>query len=392
MSNRKPAGQRAAAQQELTLPTHTLATRIAEFVQLAPRSKGYTHATMGAYFFWMTTFATWAGEDPAFSEFNEDRIRAFFHDRLIKKEDRPRTINGMISGLRAFGAWCVARGLLPSNPAIVLHRVPLDEPHRNLITDMEAFAMLGACSRYPSARREEESPRAILARAILSVLVWTGIRRAELLALETDDFFESEGRLHIKRGKGGEERDAWLGPQGTAAVAAYLKIRLKDCEHNALFAVRRGQGIGESVLTHLLRETWCLAGLPRLRKVTSHTFRHAFATRLLENDTKLQDTAKLMGHKSVRTTIDIYYHPDRAKLRAAAEKAAAAAVAAVRAALGPDMEALALPAPVIELPQVAPAAAALPALPAAEAESPKPTMQPARARRIDMKANRRLPR
>ncbi len=154
--------------------------------------------------------------------------------------------------------------------------------------------------------------RQIRDAAILETLYATGMRISEIIDLDRS-VYVPEIEYIMVTGKGNRERLVPLGSYAIAAIDRYIKQSRpqlaegkKEC--NRLFITRRGTGFSRSGMWKLIRGYILRAGIRK--KVTPHTFRHSFATHLLEGGADLRVVQELLGHASINTT-QIYTHLDR---------------------------------------------------------------------------------
>ena len=218
------------------------------------------------------------------------------------------SIHRKAATLRAFYRFCVRRGVRADNPATVV------------ATPKRASLLPSVLKRTQAAILVElpptDEPDGVRDRAILELLYGCGIRVGELTALDIDEVDFSSGHVRVL-GKGRKERIVPLGEPAADALRTYLaKARswfMKDgSPPAALFYNRRGKRIGQrdvrAVVTKYAREV-----VPG-GKTSPHTFRHSYATHLLEGGADLRTVQELLGHVDLRTT-QIYTRVSREKLR-----------------------------------------------------------------------------
>jgi len=150
-------------------------------------------------------------------------------------------------------------------------------------------------------------------RALLTVLIYQGLRRAEVLGLQLGDVDLEAMTLLVRRGKGGTSRLLPLAQPAATAVADWLEMRPK-CPTSALFVTRGGRPMSVKDLQRMFRRTVARAGLRD--GVTLHTLRHTFATLLLREGVDVRTLQRLLGHASIETTA-LYLHVDTEDLRGA---------------------------------------------------------------------------
>jgi len=217
------------------------------------------------------------------------------------------TIARRAAAVRTFYAWAFRRGLVPENPAALLgsprpvNRLPA------VLSQAEAEELAAA----PAG----SDPVALRDRAVLELLYGSGLRVAELCALNEEDLEVDAQRVRVL-GKGGKERQVPVGDFAAEALADYLGagrplLGPQERADPALFFNRRRKRLGPRDVRALLeryRRT-ALAG----RRLSPHTLRHSFATHLLEGGAEIRVVQELLGHSSLSTT-QRYTHVSRRRL------------------------------------------------------------------------------
>jgi integrase/recombinase XerD len=224
----------------------------------------------------------------------------------------PRSITRTCSAIRGFHRFLVGNGITGNNPTEAIDRPKLTHALPDVLTREEIEAILVQPS--PSTR----DPRNlwIRDRAVLETLYATGIRVSELTALRQTDVLAED---HIVRvfGKGRKER---LVPIGSSALAWITRYRT-DCRvlllrrsqsQDALFLNARGKPITRMAIWKIVQTYAARAGVTK--EVHPHTFRHSFATHLLEGGADLRAVQEMLGHSDISTT-QIYTHIDREYLK-----------------------------------------------------------------------------
>jgi site-specific recombinase XerD len=233
-------------------------------------------------------------------------LRDYRQHLLAVRRAAPATINRRVSALRAFFAYLVSRGEIPSNPAARLSGVRQARAAPKALSEAELRRLLREARRSPNP----------LHRAVILLLAHTGLRASELCALRLSDVTLSErkGKI-VVRGKGEKVREVPLNAEAREALREWLAAR-PSVPEDALFIGRRGpltpSGVWRIVTTCARR-----AGLEGAHP---HTLRHTFATRLLrEAGADLVTVAEILGHESLNTTAR-YTRPSEADLEAAVER------------------------------------------------------------------------
>ena len=157
-------------------------------------------------------------------------------------------------------------------------------------------------------------------RAIIEVLFSCGLRVSELCQLRFSDAFLDEGYLRVL-GKGSKQRLVPLSPSAIQELTTYLthpdRPKAKRGQEDYIFLSRIGKAISRITVFVFIKEAAQAAGVKKT--ISPHTFRHSFATALLEGGANLQAIQLLLGHEDVGTT-EIYTHIDRTRLREQIER------------------------------------------------------------------------
>jgi len=227
---------------------------------------------------------------------------------LENRELEVATIRRRFHGLRSFWAYLCDWYDVNRNP---FRRVALPKRAQSaptFLTPDEVHRLLEAteANRYVA--------RGIRDRALVTMAVYTGLRRQELLDLTLQDVDLEEGIVRVRRGKGGRGRVVPLLPEVRLAIRDWLELR-PSCDHPMLFVNHMRQPLGRHGLHHLFRRALRISGI-RQEGVTFHTLRHTFATLMLRGGSDLRSLQQLLGHSSLETTA-IYLHSDLTSLRRA---------------------------------------------------------------------------
>jgi site-specific recombinase XerD len=227
------------------------------------------------------------------------------------------TLYGVISRMRQIGNFLVAECIWHDNPLLWMKGPRLDRRHR-LPRRIDSSALeriweSAATSRYHFHR--------YLWVAILGIVYGTGIRREELTLLDLSDWDVESGTLLIAGKKTGQERRVPLPPLGQQCLDAYLPRRQNTLmandvrEQPAIFINGQGGRLSKSAVSRGISAIARRAGI----RITLHQFRHTCASRLLADGVRLPHVQKLLGHKSIGTTMR-YLHITDIELRRAMEK------------------------------------------------------------------------
>ncbi|MCH2213001.1 MAG: tyrosine recombinase XerC [Fuerstiella sp.] len=218
------------------------------------------------------------------------------------------TIARRLACLRSFFSFCKREGLCDSNPAKPLRtpRAGVRLPH--FLTTDEVGQLLSA----PPATQKD----GLRDRAILETMYSAGLRVAEVVSLNTENWDRSSGVMKVL-GKGRKERIAPVGSYATRALDRWVEVREPDPNGSpdqtaAIFLNRFGRRLTTRSIGRMLDKYITIAGLSA--QTSPHTLRHSFATHLLDGGADLRSVQELLGHKSLTTT-QIYTHVSTRRLR-----------------------------------------------------------------------------
>lgn len=209
----------------------------------------------------------------------------------------------IISSLRSFFGWLVLEGVLTDNPSDRVESPKLGRYLPDVLSVEEVTAIID------SVRTADW--RGLRDKAILEMLYGCGLRVSEAVGLKISCLFFSEGFIRVI-GKGNKERLVPVGEMAVQAVEAYLAVRpepFDDESSDVLFLNRFGRSLSRVSMFNMVKEQASKAGVRK--DISPHTFRHSFATHLIENGADLRVVQEMLGHESILTT-EIYTHIDTA--------------------------------------------------------------------------------
>ena len=237
---------------------------------------------------------------------NTDDLRRFIHS-LFDLGLTPVSINRKISSIKALYRYLLRSKTISSNPAEDLE---LQKVRRKLPLTLsvdEVSAILEAAN--------ESTPLGLRDRVCLELLYSSGLRISELLTLKVSDLKMSDGLLSVI-GKGNKQRLVPFGNRARHSIEDYLNNGRPDLLRKGssplLILNARGGRLSRMGFSKTLRRYRIRSGVKK--KVTAHTFRHSFATHLLEGGADLRAVQELLGHADISTT-QIYTHVDREYLK-----------------------------------------------------------------------------
>ncbi len=215
----------------------------------------------------------------------------------------------IVSGLRGFFTFLVLEDVIKDNPATLLESPKSGRKLPDVLSVSEVEMMLQAI--------DMSTPEGTRNRAILEVLYSCGLRVSELIKLEINHlFFEEE--MILVRGKGNKERYIPIGQTAIHYLQLYLQhYRLQqevkdETARGILFLNRRGKPLSRVMIFIIIKDLVKKCGIQK--NISPHSFRHSFATHLIEGGADLRSVQALLGHESILTT-EIYTHLDQRMLR-----------------------------------------------------------------------------
>ena len=224
-----------------------------------------------------------------------------------------RSLARLVSSMKGFFSYLTAEKYLEVNPAEQIEAPKLSRKIPVFLTETEVQEFLGAIDlSHPQGSRN---------LAIFEMLYACGLRVSEILQLRLSDLFLNEGFIRVI-GKGQKTRLVPIGPYSIKRLEGYLENRVSEYQpqplyEDVLFLNRRGRSLTRAMIFTLTKQ---IVEKTRIKKeISPHTFRHCFATHLLENGADLRAIQLMLGHESITTT-EIYLHSSVEKLRDTIEK------------------------------------------------------------------------
>ena len=212
-----------------------------------------------------------------------------------------RSAARLLSSLRSFFDWCVMEGEIADNPCDRVDAPKLGKYLPEVLSVEEVSAILESV--------DLKAPFGLRDRAILEVLYGCGLRVSEAAGLRISHVHLDEGFVDVI-GKGDKQRLVPLGEVAADAIRAYLPARPVPAERafeDILFLNRFGRPLSRVSIFKLVKSQAMVAGIRK--EISPHTFRHSFATHLIENGADLRIVQEMLGHESILTT-EIYTHID----------------------------------------------------------------------------------
>lgn len=268
---------------------------IEDFLAYLQGNKGYSSNTVMAYGRDLRDYAEFSkGKDP----FGPDTVRAYL-GHLFGKVKRS-TISRRLSCIRTFFQFLQKRGIVEENHPKEVSGLKKERYLPKVMLVDQVFEILN--------RIAPEGETNLRDRAILETLYSTGIRVGELVGLNLKDVDSSQGLIRVL-GKGDKERLVPVGRTALDSIRAYLKITNREGllgkGNEALFLGRDGKRITVRRVQQIVKKHARSLGISK--DISPHTFRHTFATHLLEGGADLRSVQEMLGHASISTT-QIYTH------------------------------------------------------------------------------------
>lgn len=280
-------------------------TAIKEFATYLKLERGLSENSVLAYCRDVKKFADYVNQyDEKITPINVDSelSRQFIYD--ISKTVSPRSQARITSGLRSFFDYLMFENLRKTNPTALLETPKIGRNLPDTLSLEEIDALIGAIDlSHPQGERN---------RTILETLYGCGLRVSELINLKLSDLFFEEGFIRVL-GKGNKQRFVPIHSLNQKYINIYVQhIRVHQTiqpkNEDIVFLNRRGNKLTRNMVFIIIRELADKIGLQKT--ISPHTFRHSFATHLLENGADLRSIQQMLGHESITTT-EIYMHLDK---------------------------------------------------------------------------------
>jgi len=219
----------------------------------------------------------------------------------------------IVSGIRSFFKYCLLENIAKKDPTLLLETPKMSRTLPDFLRVEEINRIVAAI--------DLSKPEGERNRAILETLYSCGLRVSELVKLRISSLYPDLGIIKVI-GKGDKERLIPIGNTALKFIGLYreqvrVHADIKKGNEDILFLNRRGAGLTRQMIFFLIKELVREAGIKKT--VSPHTFRHSFATHLVEGGADLRAVQEMLGHESITTT-EIYTHLDRAYLRETLQK------------------------------------------------------------------------
>ena len=232
--------------------------------------------------------------------------KAFVYE--VAKHMNERSQARLISGLKSFFNYLVFEDYRETNPVDLIESPRIGRKLPDTLSLEEIDNLI--------AHIDLSKPEGERNRAMIDTLYSCGLRVSELITLNLSDLFFEEGFIKVT-GKGNKQRFVPIA-QHTQKLISINKTEIRNDQDNkkghedTLFLNRRGRGLTRAMIFTIVKNLSEKSGLQKT--ISPHTFRHSFATHLLENGADLRAIQQMLGHESITTT-EIYMHLDQTHLR-----------------------------------------------------------------------------
>ena len=218
-----------------------------------------------------------------------------------RKDISKRSQARLLSSFRSFFGWLVLEGSMKENPCDRIDSPKLGRYLPDVLSVEEVSAIIDSVdTSFWTGLRD---------KAILETLYGCGLRVSEAVGLKISGLYFTEGFVRIV-GKGNKERIVPMGEMAAEALGKYLEVRPMPADQQSddiVFLNRFGKSLSRVSMFKMIKTQALLADIRK--EISPHTFRHSFATHLIENGADLRVVQEMLGHESVVTT-EIYTHID----------------------------------------------------------------------------------
>lgn len=240
-----------------------------------------------------------------------ETLRQFIYENA--KNSHPKSQARLISGLRNFFDYLIFEKYRTNNPTELIETPKTGRKLPDTLSLEEIDLLIAAIDlSHPQGNRN---------KTILETLYSCGLRVTELVTLQISDLFFNEGFIRVI-GKGNKQRFVPIPLETQNLIDSYIEndrneVPVQKKFEDTLFLNRRGRQLTRVMIFTIIKDLAVTANIDK--KISPHTFRHSFATHLLEHGADLRAIQQMLGHESITTT-EIYMHVDRKFLKEVVEK------------------------------------------------------------------------
>ena len=231
-----------------------------------------------------------------------------FVKRISELGMTPSSQSRIISGIKNFYKYCLQEQIVTKDPTALLEAPKLKRSLPDVLSFDEIESIISAI--------DLSTPEGVRNKAVIETLYSCGLRVTELVNLKISCLYLDVGFIRVI-GKGDKERLVPVGSSAVKHINLYknntrVHIPVKPGNEDILFLNRRGRKLSRVMIFMIIKELAKQAGITK--NISPHTFRHSFATHLVEGGANLRAVQEMLGHESITTT-EIYTHLDREYLR-----------------------------------------------------------------------------
>lgn len=235
----------------------------------------------------------------------KEALQGFIY--ALAKEVQPRSQARIISGLKGFFNYLIFEDYRADNPMDLIEAPKVGRKLPDTLALEEIDQLIAAI--------DLSKPQGERNRAMLETLYACGLRVSELISIQLSDLYFKEGFISVT-GKGDKQRFVPISEHTQKYIEIYRTeirshISVVPGFSNTLFLNRRGKQLTRAMVFTIIKDLAVTAGIKK--NISPHTFRHSFATHLLQNGADLRSIQQMLGHESITTT-EIYMHVDRTHL------------------------------------------------------------------------------
>lgn len=281
---------------------------ISDYINYLKIERGLSYNSIVSYKRDLEKFVKWMDENKVEltpKKIPKEIVQQFVYD--LAKKVNPRSQARTISGLKGFFNYLIFEKYREDNPTDLLESPKIGRKLPDTLSEAEIDTLIAAIDlSHPQGERN---------RAMLETLYGCGLRVSELTGLRLSDLYFDEGYILVS-GKGDKQRFVPIAAVTQKYILFYTEhIRVhqqpKPQHQDTLFLNRRGAGLTRAMVFTIIKDLAEKAGIKKT--ISPHTFRHSFATHLLQNGADLRAIQQMLGHESITTT-EIYMHVDRSHL------------------------------------------------------------------------------
>ena len=270
--------------------------------------RGMSLNTYNSYSSDVKEFASWldseSGPGVTLEKTAGENIRQYLGTRIDPKEGpaiTSRTQARILSSLRSFFGWLQIDGVIAENPCDGIDTPKIGRYLPSVLSIDEGNDIMNSV--------DQSKWGGVRDRAILELLYGCGLRVTEVSDMKISNIYLQEKFVRVV-GKGNKERVVPMGDPAAEAVTAYLAVRPEPADaksEDILFLNKSGKQLSRISVFNMVKKQAMLAGITK--EISPHTFRHSFATHLIEGGADLRVVQEMLGHESILTT-EIYTHLD----------------------------------------------------------------------------------